>query len=54
MFIKHIKDINIRLKSFTSKFADDTKVGGKAFNMATYEIIQKYLNGLFSSLKSDK
>ena len=44
LFIIYINDLESGLKSTISKFADDTKVGGKALTKTDCEIIQKDLN----------
>lgn len=44
LFIIYINDLEAGLKSSLSKFADDTKVGGRALTTADCEIIQKDLD----------
>ena len=44
LFIIYINDLEVGLKSSISKFADDTKVGGKALTTADCEIIQNDIN----------
>ena len=46
LFILYINDLGTGLSTFISKFADDTKVGGKALTTADCEIIQKDLDSI--------
>ncbi len=44
IFIIYINDLELGLKSTLSKFADDTKVDGKALTTADCEVIQRDLD----------
>ncbi len=44
LFIIYINNLELGLKSTLSKFADDTKVGGKVLTRANCEIIQRDLD----------
>ena len=44
IFINPIDQVSEKLSGFQSKFADDTKVGGKANNKEDCEVLQQILN----------
>ena len=52
LFLIYINDLDLGVSSKISKFADDTKLGGKALTNGDCEIIQKDLDNL--SIWSDK